>query len=132
MGAKSVAESFRKALKDKSVKAILFRINSPGGSYVASDVVWRETVRARQQGKPVIVSMSEVAASGGYFVASAAHKIIAHPATITGSIGVIGGKMVTSQMRGKIGVRWKPLESFSEQHRHYPGSEADPGGGYDL
>lgn len=109
MGAKSVAESFRKALKDKSVKAILFRINSPGGSYVASDVVWRETVRARQQGKPVIVSMSEVAASGGYFVASAAHKIIAHPATITGSIGVIGGKMVTSQMWGKIGVRWGEL-----------------------
>ena len=78
-------------LTDADVKAILFRIDSPGGSYVASDAIWRETVRAREAGKPVIVSMSDLAGSGGYFVAMAASKIVAQPGTITGSIGVLGG-----------------------------------------
>jgi protease-4 len=109
MGSETVAQAFRQAVKDKSVKAIVFRINSPGGSYVASDVVWRETVRAKQEGKPVIVSMSELAGSGGYFVAMAADKIIAHPGTITGSIGVVSGKMVTSEFWNKIGVHWGEL-----------------------
>ena len=109
MGSGSVAEAFREAIQDKSVKAIIFRINSPGGSYVASDVIWRETIRARQEGKPVIVSMSEVAGSGGYFVAAAAHRIIAHPGTITGSIGVLGGKLVVSEMWNRIGVHWGEL-----------------------
>jgi protease-4 len=109
MGSKTVAESFRQAVKDKTVKAIIFRINSPGGSYVASDVIWRETLRAKEEGKPVIVSMSEVAGSGGYFVAAAADKIIAHPGTITGSIGVVSGKMLTSEMWGKIGLHWGEL-----------------------
>jgi protease-4 len=109
MGSKTVAESFRQAVKDKSVKAIIFRINSPGGSYVASDAVWREILRAREEGKPVIASMSEVAGSGGYFVAVAADKIIAQPGTVTGSIGVVGGKMVTYQMWNKIGIHWGEL-----------------------
>jgi protease-4 len=113
MGSKTVAESFRQAVKDKTVKAIIFRINSPGGSYVASDVVWRETLRAKQKGKPVIVSMSEVAGSGGYFVAAAADKIIAHPGTITGSIGVVSGKMLTSEMWDKIGIHWGELCTHS-------------------
>jgi protease-4 len=109
MGSDTVAQAFRQAVKDKSVKAIVFRINSPGGSYVASDVVWRETIRAKQEGKPVIASMSEVAGSGGYFVSMAADKIIAHPGTITGSIGVVSGKMVTSEFWNKIGVHWGEL-----------------------
>jgi protease-4 len=109
MGSETVAEAFRQAVEDESVKAIIFRINSPGGSYVASDVVWRETVHARQEGKPVIASMSEVAGSGGYFVAMEAEKIIAHPGTITGSIGVVSGKMVTSEMWDKVGVHWGEL-----------------------
>jgi protease-4 len=109
MGSETVAQAFRQAVKDKSVKAIVFRINSPGGSYVASDVVWRETVRAKQEGKPVIASMSDVAGSGGYFVAMEADKIIAHPGTITGSIGVVSGKMVTSEFWNKIGVHWGEL-----------------------
>jgi protease-4 len=113
MGSKTVAESFRQAVKDKTVKAIIFRINSPGGSYVASDVIWRETLRAKQEGKPVIVSMSEVAGSGGYFVAAAADKIIAHPGTITGSIGVVSGKMLTSEMWDKIGVHWGELSTHA-------------------
>jgi protease IV len=109
MGSESVASAFRAAVKDKSVKAIIFRINSPGGSYVASDTIWRETVRAKKAGKPVIVSMSDVAGSGGYFVAMAADKIIAHPGTITGSIGVIAGKMVVSELWNKAGVNWGRL-----------------------
>ena len=104
MGSDSVAAAFRAAAQDDEVKAILFRIDSPGGSYVASDTIWRATVRAKEAGKPVIVSMGNVAGSGGYFVAAAADKIVAHPGTITGSIGVLGGKLITTELMEKIGV----------------------------
>jgi protease-4 len=110
MGSDTVAAAFRAAVENPSVKAILFRIDSPGGSYVASDAIWRETVRARKAGKPVIVSMGSVAGSGGYFVAMAADKIVAQPGTITGSIGVLGGKMLTSGFWEKLGI------SFDEVH----------------
>ena len=106
MGSATVTAALRAAAKDQAVKAILFRINSGGGSYVASDSIWREVVRARQAGKPVVVSMGDVAGSGGYFVAVAADKIVAQPATLTGSIGVVGGKMVTSDFWEKLGVNW--------------------------
>ena len=104
MGSDSVSAAFRSAVQDDTVKAILFRVDSPGGSYVASDTIWRETVRAREAGKPVIVSMGNVAGSGGYFVAAAADKIVAQPGTITGSIGVVGGKMLTAELMEKIGI----------------------------
>ena len=104
MGSDSVSAAFRAAVRDDDVRAILFRVDSPGGSYVASDTIWRETVRARQAGKPVVVSMGNVAGSGGYFVAAAADKIVAQPGTITGSIGVIGGKIVTKKLMERIGV----------------------------
>ncbi len=104
MGSDSVSAAFRSAVQDDAVKAILFRVDSPGGSYVASDTIWRETVRAKEAGKPVIVSMSNVAGSGGYFVAAAADKIVAQPGTITGSIGVVGGKMLTAELMEKIGI----------------------------
>ena len=104
MGSDSVSAAFRSAVQDEAVKAILFRVDSPGGSYVASDTIWRETVRAKAAGKPVIVSMGNVAGSGGYFVAAAADKIVAQPGTITGSIGVLGGKMVTAELMEKIGI----------------------------
>ena len=106
MGSDSVAAALRAAIDDKNVKAIIFRVDSPGGSYVASDTIWRETVRAKEAGKPVIVSMGDLAGSGGYFVAMAADKIVAQPGTITGSIGVLGGKMVTTGFWDKIGVSW--------------------------
>lgn len=106
MGAETVAGAFRAAVRDKDVKAILFRIDSPGGSYVASDTIWQETVRARKAGKPVIASMGDVAGSGGYFVAMAADKIVAQPGTITGSIGVLGGKMLTTGFWQKLGITW--------------------------
>lgn len=104
MGSDTITVAFRRAVEDKRVKAILFRIDSPGGSYVASDTIWRETVRAREAGKPVIVSMADVAASGGYFVAMEAERIVAHPATITGSIGVIAGKPVIAGLKRKVGI----------------------------
>jgi protease-4 len=111
MGSDSVTAAFRAAVADDDVKAILFRVDSPGGSYVASDAIWRETVRARQKGKPVVVSMGNVAGSGGYFVAMAADKIVAQPATITGSIGVLGGKMLTGGLWDKLGVTWDEVHS---------------------
>ncbi len=104
MGSDTVTAAFRDAVKDPRVKAILFRIDSPGGSYVASDAIWQETVRARKAGKPVIASMGDVAGSGGYFVAMAADKIVAQPATITGSIGVLGGKMLTTGFWKMLGI----------------------------
>ncbi|MDA0747367.1 MAG: signal peptide peptidase SppA [bacterium] len=106
MGSDTVTRAFRAAVKDPGVKAILFRVDSPGGSYVASDVIWRETVRAKEAGKPVIVSMGNVAGSGGYFVAMAADRIVAQPGTLTGSIGVYGGKLVVSQLSEKLGITW--------------------------
>ncbi|MFN7936814.1 MAG: signal peptide peptidase SppA [Bryobacteraceae bacterium] len=111
MGSETVASAFRDAINDKSVKAILFRVDSPGGSYVASDTIWRETMRAKKAGKPVIVSMSSVAGSGGYFVAMGADKIVAQPATITGSIGVLGGKMLTNGMWDKLGISWDEVHT---------------------
>jgi protease-4 len=106
MGSDTVTAAFRAAVDDKDVKAILFRVDSPGGSYVASDAIWREVVRARKAGKPVIVSMGDLAGSGGYFVAMDADKIVAQPGTITASIGVLGGKFLTSGLWKKIGLSW--------------------------
>ncbi len=113
MGSDTVAAAFRTAVADKHVKAIVFRVESPGGSYVASDTIWRETVRARKAGKPVIVTMGNVAGSGGYFVAMAADKIVAQPGTITGSIGVLGGKVVTDGLRAKAGISIDEIHTSS-------------------
>ncbi len=111
MGSKTVAAALREAIDDPDVKAIIFRVDSPGGSYVASDTIWRETVRARQAGKPVIVSMGNVAGSGGYFVAMHATKIVAQPATITGSIGVLGGKILTRRLFERLGVTYGTIKT---------------------
>jgi protease IV len=104
MGSDSITAALRAATADPHIKAIVLRVNSPGGSYVASDAIWREVVRARNAGKPVVVSMSDVAASGGYLISAPADAIIAQPGTVTGSIGVISGKPVLSDMLGKAGV----------------------------
>jgi len=111
MGAETVSKAFRQAVDDAKVSAIIFRIDSPGGSYVASDTIWRETVRAREKGVPVIVSMGNMAGSGGYFVAMDADKIVAQPGTITGSIGVFAGKMLTSELWEKIGITWDEIHT---------------------
>jgi protease IV len=104
MSANEMTRAFRTAVRDPEVRAILFRIDSPGGSVVASESIWREVVFARERGKPVIVSMGDVAGSGGYYVAAAADKIVAEPATLTGSIGVLAGKLVVSELFKKLGV----------------------------
>ena len=109
MGGDTVAAAFRKAVEDPNVKAILFRVDSPGGSYSASDTVRREVQRAREAGKPVIVSMGTYAASGGYYVAMGADKIVAQPGTLTGSIGVYNGKFVTADFWAKFGVNFDTI-----------------------
>ena len=104
MGSDTVAGALRLALADERVRAVLLRVNSPGGSATASDTIWREVVRLRAAGKPVVVSMSDVAASGGYFIAAPADVIVAQPGTLTGSIGVIMGKPVLEDALHRIGV----------------------------
>jgi len=103
IGSESLAKIIRKARKDESVKAIVLRINSPGGSALASEVIWRETVLAEQT-KPFIVSMGDVAASGGYYIACHADTIVAEPNTITGSIGVFGLLFNAKEMLNDLGI----------------------------
>jgi protease IV len=105
MGSDTVAAALRAAAGDERVRAVVLRVNSPGGSYTASDVIWREVVRVRAADKPVIVSMGDVAASGGYFIAAPADMIVTQPGTITGSIGVIMGKPVLREAFGRVGVK---------------------------
>ncbi|HEX5319146.1 MAG TPA: signal peptide peptidase SppA [Stellaceae bacterium] len=108
--ANKVAAAIRAAVRDKEVRAILFRIDSPGGSAVASETVWREIDRAHRAKKPVIVSMGDVAASGGYYIAAPADKIVAEPATLTGSVGVVAGKIVLAGLIKKLGVNFEAIE----------------------
>ena len=104
LGSDSVGAQLRAALEDDRAKAVLLQVNSPGGSAVASDTIWREVCRVQEAGKPVVVSMGEVAASGGYYIACPADVIVALPATITGSIGVIGGKFVVRELLDRLGL----------------------------
>ncbi len=104
MGSDTVCAALRAAREDEHVRAVVFRVDSPGGSAVASDTIWREVVLTREAGKPVIVSMGALAGSGGYYVACPADLILAQPATITGSIGVLGGKLVVSDLLDRVGL----------------------------
>ncbi|WP_375490112.1 signal peptide peptidase SppA [uncultured Jatrophihabitans sp.] len=104
MGSATVSAALRAARTDEHVRAVVFRVDSPGGSGVASDTIWREVSLLREAGKPVVVSMGSLAGSGGYFVACPADVIVAQPATITGSIGVLGGKVVVAQLLERLGL----------------------------
>ncbi len=104
MGSDTVSAALRSALHDERARAVLLRVNSPGGSAVASDTIWREVVRIRAAGKPVVVSMGDVAASGGYYISMAADIIVAQPGTLTGSIGVILGKPVLADALDRAGI----------------------------
>ena len=115
IGSERIAGALREARLDPEVGAVVLRVNSPGGSALASDVIWRETVLLKEAGKPVIASMSDLAASGGYYISCAADHILAQPNTITGSIGVFGvlpsaGKL----MRERIGLDFDGVQS----HKH--------------
>lgn len=103
-GGDTIGAALREAAADDSVSAIVLRVNSPGGTITASESIWREVTRARKRGKPVVASMGAVAASGGYYVAMGADAIIANPATVTGSIGVITGKLVVRDLLDRLGV----------------------------
>lgn len=103
-GGDTIAAALREAAADDEVSAIVLRVDSPGGSVTASETIWREVVRARERGKPVVASMGAVAASGGYYVSMAADEIVANAGTITGSIGVITGKLVSRELKDKLGV----------------------------
>jgi protease-4 len=110
-GAHRIAGAISDAIDDDEIESILFRIDSPGGSYIASDIVWREIRRASEAGKPVVASMGGTAASGGYFVAMPADRIVAQPGTVTGSIGVYGGKVVTARLWERLGITWDGLQA---------------------
>ncbi|NTW32690.1 MAG: signal peptide peptidase SppA, partial [Bacteroidetes bacterium] len=111
IGSEGISEAIRKARLDSTVKAIVLRVNSPGGSALASDVIWRE-VKLANKTKPVVASMGDVAASGGYYISCAASKIIASPNTITGSIGVFG---VVPNLKGllnnKLGITFDNVKT---------------------
>jgi protease-4 len=108
VGADTIVEAFRKAREDKSVKAIIVRVDSPGGSALASDIIWQAALEARAE-KPVVVSMSDVAASGGYYIAAAATRILAQPGTLTGSIGVVTWKPNVAGFLHNLGINTESL-----------------------
>ncbi len=103
--------ALNEAKDDPEVRAVIFRIDSPGGSAVASDAIWRAVGQVREAGKPVIVSMGGVAASGGYYVAAGADRILALPGTVTGSIGVVSGKFVLSGLWQELEVNWDRVQA---------------------
>jgi protease IV len=107
VGSDTLIEYIREARKDSSVRAIVLRIDSPGGSATASDAIWRELTITRNEkaDRPLVASMSDLAASGGYYIAIPAHVIVAQPSTLTGSIGIFGGKVVTGGVYEKLGAR---------------------------
>src|SRR4029453_8529402 len=106
-GSDTLAEYIRRARRDRRVRAIVLRIDSPGGSGTASDPIWRELTIAKNEraDRPLIASMSDLAASGGYYIAMPAQVIVAQPSTLTGSIGVFGVKVVTGGVNEKLGAR---------------------------
>ncbi len=106
IGSDTLIEYIRQARRDGSIRAIVLRIDSPGGSSIASDAIWRELMIAKREraDRPIIASMSDLAASGGYYIAIPAHAIVAQPSTLTGSIGIVGGKFVTGGVYEKLGA----------------------------
>ena len=103
-GADTIAAALREAAADDSVSAIVLRVDSRGGSLTGSETIWREVNRVRDGGKPVVASLGAVAASGGYYVSMSADAIVANPGTITGSIGVLTGKLVARELKDRLGV----------------------------
>lgn len=136
-GGDTIAAALREAAADDSVSAIVLRVDSPGGSVTGSETVWREVNRIRDSGKPIVASMGAVAASGGYYVSMSADKIVANPGTITGSIGVVTGKLVARELKDRLGVgsgslrtnpnadAWSINQPFTDEQRAHVEAEAD-------
>jgi protease-4 len=136
-GGDTIAAALREAASDDAVAAIVLRVDSPGGSVNGSETIWREVNRVRDGGKPIVASMGAIAASGGYYVSMSADAIVANPGTITGSIGVLAGKLVARELKDRLGVgsdsvrtnanadAWSMNQPFTdEQHAHIE-AEAD-------
>lgn len=104
LGSDTMSLALEQARRDRRVRAIVLRIDSPGGSAAASDAIWRAVVRTRESGTPVVVSMGSVAASGGYWIALGADRIVASPGTLTGSIGVVYGKFSLDRLGARLGI----------------------------
>ena len=113
VGSDTIVEQLERIRDDDSIKAIVLRVDSPGGSSVASDVIWRELsiTRDEKPSRPLIASMSDLAASGGYYISMPAQVIVAQPATLTGSIGIFGGKVAVGDTLGKIGIGTETVQS---------------------
>jgi protease-4 len=136
-GADTIAAGLREAAADEDVKAVVLRVDSPGGSVNGSETIWREVCRIRAAGKPVVASMGAVAASGGYYVSMSADAILASPGTITGSIGVVTGKLVTRELKERLGVgsdtvrtnanadAWSANAPFTPEQHAMVAAEAD-------
>ena len=136
-GGDTIAAALREAAADDEIAAIVLRVDSPGGSVTGSETIWREVIHARESGKPVVASMGAVAASGGYYVSTGADAIVANPGTITGSIGVVTGKLVARDLKGRLGVgsdvvrtnanadAWSANAPFTEQQHAQVEAEAD-------
>jgi protease-4 len=136
-GGDTITAALREAAHDDSVSAIVLRVDSPGGSVTASETIWREVKKARERGKPVVASMGAVAASGGYYISMCADAIVANAGTITGSIGVLTGKLVARDLKDRLGVgsdavrtnanadAWSINAPFTPQQQAQVEAEAD-------
>ncbi len=136
-GGDTIAAALREAGADDDVKAVVLRVDSPGGSVNGSETIWREVSRIRAAGRPVVASMGGVAASGGYYIAMAADTIVANPGTVTGSIGVVTGKLVTRELKDRLGIgsdsvrtnanadAWSPNDRFTPEQQAMVEAEAD-------
>ena len=111
LASEETVRQFKKYREDRSIKGILFRVDSPGGGVVASQEIYEEVKKTRNSGKPVVVSMGSLAASGGYYVSCPANRIVSNPGTLTGSIGVISQFMRYDSLLGKIGVEVNTIKS---------------------
>ncbi|OBG20163.1 signal peptide peptidase SppA [Mycolicibacterium celeriflavum] len=137
VGADTIAAALREAAAADDVSAVVLRVDSPGGSVIASETIWREVSRLREGGTPVVASMGAQAASGGYYVSMCADAIVANPGTITGSIGVFTGKLIARELKERLGVgfdsvrtnlnadAWSIDQPFTEEQRARVEAEAD-------
>ncbi|KAA0098659.1 signal peptide peptidase SppA [Mycolicibacterium sp. P1-18] len=136
-GGDTIAAALREAGANDDVAAVVLRVDSPGGSVTGSETIWREVVRLRDAGTPVVASMGAVAASGGYYVSMAADAIVANPGTITGSIGVVTGKLVARDLKDRLGIgsdsvrtnanadAWSVNAPFTDEQQRHVEAEAD-------
>lgn len=136
-GGDTISAALREAAADDDIAAVVLRVDSPGGSVTGSETIWREVVRLREAGKPVVASMGAVAASGGYYVSMAADAIVANAGTITGSIGVLTGKFIARDLKDRLGVgsdavrtnpnadAWSANAPFTDEQRAHVEAEAE-------